>query len=84
MGNFDTSTYDWRVRLCEEALKIRIKSAKKKVFIDSDSNDDESEEEEKAVKVPTLHAALQMVDEMMQFANDSLEDEDFIISLNSV
>ena len=79
---FDTSTCEWRIRLREETLKSRIASAKK-ICVDSDSSDDEAEYEEKRVSVPSIRAAIQMVDELTLFAQVTLEDEELVTTLNS-
>ena len=55
----------------------------KKFCVNSDSNDDEPEEE-RTVKAPTIRVAIQMVDELMQFAQDSLENEEIAIFVNLV
>ena len=83
VSNFDTSTSDMRLCQCEETLKSSIESAKKICF-DSDSNDNEPEIGEKTLKFPTIRVAIEMVDELKQSAQDSLEDEEVVISLNSV
>ena len=56
----------------------------KKLCVDSDSNDDEPEKEEKALTFPTSRSAIQLVDELTQFAWDSVEEEELVTSLNSV
>ena len=83
VSNFDTSTSGMRLCQCEETLKSSIESAKKICF-DSDSNDNEPEIGEKTLKFPTIRVAIEMVDELKQSAQDSLEDEEVVISLNSV
>ena len=60
---FNTSSCEWRIRLREEKFKSHIASAKK-ICIDSDSSDDEAEYEEKRVSIPSIRAAIQMVDEL--------------------
>ena len=42
----------------------------KKVCIDSDSSGDEVEHEEKTVSVPSIRAAIQMIDELTLFAHE--------------
>ena len=59
---FDTSTCEWPIRLREETLQSLIASAKK-IYVESDTSDDEAEYEEKTVSVPSVRAAIQMVDE---------------------
>ena len=58
----DTSTCEWRIHLREETLKRHIASAKK-ICVDSDNSGDDFEHEEKRVSVPSIRAAIQMVDE---------------------
>ena len=79
---FDTSTCEWRIRLCEETFKSHIASAKK-ICVDSDSSDDEAEYEEKRVSVPSIRAAIQMVDELTLFAQATLEDKELVTTFNS-
>ena len=56
----------------------------KKIFVDINNNDDDPEKEEKTLKFPTIRVSIQMVDELTQFAQDSLEDEELVIPLNPV
>ena len=70
MTNFGTSTESYRK--CNE------------ICVNSESNDDDPENDVRTFKFPTIRAAIQMVDELTQFAQNSLEDEQLFISLNSV
>ena len=79
----DTSTCEWRIHLPEETLKSHIASGKK-IGIDSDSSGDEAEHEEKTVSVPSIRAAIQMIDELTLFVQVTLEDEELDTTLNSV
>ena len=62
----------------------------KEICVDSDSNVDDpekeekEEKEEKTPKFRTIRVAIQMVDKLKQFAHNSLEHEELVISLNSV
>ena len=70
----DTTTGDWRVHLREKTLDSLIESAKK-ICVHSDGHGDKPEDE-KTVKDPTIRAANQMVDELTQYAKESLEEEE--------
>ena len=71
MTNFDTRACNWHIPLSEETLKSHIESGKK-ICVDSDSNDDEPGEEENTVNLLTIRAGIQMVNELRQFAQNSL------------
>ena len=81
MTNFGTSTCDWQVRLCEETLTSHEKC--KEICVNSESNDDDPEKDARTLKFSTIPAAVQVADDLTQFAQNSL-DKQLFISLHSV
>ena len=78
---FDSSTYELLIRLREETLTNHIASAKK-VCVDGDSSDHEVEFEDKRGSVPSIRAAIQMVDELTLFVQATLEDGELVTMLD--
>ena len=57
----------------------------KEIFVNRKNNgDDDPEKDVWTLQFPTIRAAIQMVDELTQFAQNSLEDQQLFMSLYSI
>ena len=84
----DLSNEEWRSLLRNEVLSTKTgenaEPVEKIVCVDSDSEEECVDAEPTQPKIPLLSEAIEMLDDLAEFAERRLQDESLVSSLNKV